>query len=202
MYASNEGDEPTAGSARERVLSTAARLFYAHGVRATGIDRIIAEAGVAKMSFYRHFPSKSGLVQAFLDRRHAQWMAWFEAALQRRVAQAGVPRLSMLADVLGEWFAQADFRGCAFINLVAEDGEADGPERALAFAHKLELQAFVAGFARSAGVPDPDRAAALAMVVIEGAIVRTHMTGDAAMAGLAARLLDGIAIGLRDGRAS
>lgn len=113
MYASNEGDEPTAGSARERVLSTAARLFYAHGVRATGIDRIIAEAGVAKMSFYRHFPSKSGLVQAFLDRRHAQWMAWFEAALQRRVAQAGVPRLSMLADVLGEWFAQADFRGCA-----------------------------------------------------------------------------------------
>ena len=158
MYASNEGDEPTAGSARERVLSTAARLFYAHGVRATGIDRIIAEAGV--------------------------------------------PRLSMLADVLGEWFAQADFRGCAFINLVAEDGEADGPERALAFAHKLELQAFVAGFARSAGVPDPDRAAALAMVVIEGAIVRTQMTGDAAMAGLAARLLDGIAIGLRDGRAS
>src|SRR6218665_2250806 len=63
--------------ARDRILVTAHQLFYRDGIRATGIDRIIAESGVAKLTFYRHFPSKDDLVLAFLDYRHDRWLAWF-----------------------------------------------------------------------------------------------------------------------------
>jgi len=72
-----EDATPFTPSARDRILETAQRLFYRHGIRAVGVDRIIAESGVAKMSFYRHFPSKRDLVIAFLERRHRFWMDWF-----------------------------------------------------------------------------------------------------------------------------
>ncbi len=70
-------------SARDRILQTAHDLFYRDGIRATGIDRIIAEAQVTKVTFYRHFPSKNALVGAYLDYRHALWMGWFADALHR-----------------------------------------------------------------------------------------------------------------------
>src|SRR4051812_48441524 len=94
--------------ARERILLTAHDLFYADGIRATGIDRVIAAAGVTKVTFYRHFSSKDDLVREFLDHRHTRWMAWFVDALGRRGAHeraddAGA--LLLLADVMAEWFA-------------------------------------------------------------------------------------------------
>jgi AcrR family transcriptional regulator len=69
-------------SARGQILTTAARLFYRHGVRAVGIDTIIAASGVAKMTLYRHFPSKDDLVVAFLERTHAEFWAWLEEAIR------------------------------------------------------------------------------------------------------------------------
>ena len=75
--------------ARERILVTAHELFYRDGLRATGIDRIIAESGVAKLTFYRHFPSKDALIRTFLDYRHERWMAWFVDALGRHGAVPG-----------------------------------------------------------------------------------------------------------------
>ncbi|MGT2433728.1 TetR/AcrR family transcriptional regulator [Cupriavidus basilensis] len=107
-------------SARERILDTAARLFYQDGLRATGIDKIIAESGVAKMSLYRHFASKNELISAFLDRRHDNWMAWFEQDVEARFA--ATPGLEVIADALADWFTDGEFRGCAFINAVAEAG--------------------------------------------------------------------------------
>src|SRR3954470_24343514 len=73
--------------ARERILVTSHDLFYRAGIRATGIDRVIAASGVTKVTFYRHFPSKDDLVRAFLDHRHGLWMAWFVDALGRGRAQ-------------------------------------------------------------------------------------------------------------------
>ena len=155
-------------SARDRILSTALRLFYSDGIRATGIDKIIAESGVAKMSFYRHFPSKNDLVRAFLEARHQIWMAKFQAAVERRFAAEG---FAALAGALTEWFAEDDFRGCAFINTVAEAG-AEFPQ---AVEHKRELEAYVRGLAERLSLPSPARIAAMAMIVIEGAIVRAQM---------------------------
>jgi AcrR family transcriptional regulator len=106
--------------ARDRILLTAHGLFYRDGIRATGIDRVIQESGVTKVTFYRHFPSKNDLVLAFLAHRHERWMTWFKDALQRhggerRGVQALVPALA-------EWLNHGDYRGCAFINSVGELG--------------------------------------------------------------------------------
>ena len=172
--------------ARERILATASRLFYREGLRATGIDRIIAESGVAKMSFYRHFPSKADLVRAFLEARHQTWMAWFAAAVEKRLETQG---FAALAGALGEWFAQPDFRGCAFINTVAETGR-DFP---LAVEHKRELAAFVGALADRLRLPSPARAGAKAMIVIEGMIVRAQMGEIAGLEEIASQMFAEIA---------
>ena len=155
-------------SAKDRILTTALRLFYQDGIRATGIDRIIAESGVAKMSFYRHFPSKNDLIRAFLEARHGIWMEKFRAAVERRLDKDG---FAAIAHALAEWFGESDFRGCAFINTVAEAG-AEFPQ---AVEHKRELEAYVRELAERLSLPSPGLAAAKAMILIEGAIVRAQM---------------------------
>lgn len=180
---------PASGrGARQRILETALTLFYAEGIRAVGIDRIIAESGTAKMSFYRHFPSKNDLVAAFLEERHRRWMTWmlsrFEALSVRKS-----PKLPVVADVLKEWFQTSDFHGCAFINILAETTASDTRERSIARAHKEELQNFLADVARADGVAKPNDTARLALMIIEGAIVRAEMTGKANVAADCRKLL-------------
>jgi AcrR family transcriptional regulator len=162
--------------ARTRVLETAYRLFYRHGLRATGIDRIIAESGVAKMSFYRHFASKQALIDAYLDLRHTRWMAWLEGRLGGLTA----PRewLDALPDALDDWFRAPGFRGCAFINGHAE-AASEAP--AMTVTHKRELAARIEHACADAGLARPGDVAADLLLVIEGAIVRAQMEGaDAA----------------------
>ncbi|MCQ9377622.1 TetR/AcrR family transcriptional regulator [Methyloversatilis sp. XJ19-49] len=162
--------------ARTRVLETAYRLFYRQGLRATGIDRIIAESGVAKMSFYRHFPSKQALIDAYLDLRHARWMAWLEG----RLGKLSSPRdwLAALPGALDDWFRAPGFRGCAFINGHAEAGP-DAP--AMTVMHKRALAARIERACAEAGLPQPGEVAADLLLAIEGAIVRAQMEGaDAA----------------------
>ena len=101
--------------ARDRILTTAHELFYRYGIRATGIDRIIAESGVAKVTFYRHFPSKNDLIRAFLEYRHQRWISWFKGALERHGQD-----IHAIVPALAEWFHSEQFRGCAFINTVGE----------------------------------------------------------------------------------
>lgn len=173
--ASAKAEKPA--SARERILESALRLFYAHGTRGVGIDRIIAESGVAKMSFYNHFPSKADLVAAFLEERHRRWMAWFEAALKTRAAKPGT-NLAAVADVLRTWFAAPDFHGCAFINILAETERTSTRERAIARGHKDGLLELLIGQARKDGIARPAEAGRLALIVVEGAIVRAEMTGE------------------------
>jgi AcrR family transcriptional regulator len=173
--------------ARERILVTAHELFYRDGLRATGIDRIIAESGVAKLTFYRHFPSKDELIRIFLDYRHERWMGWFVDALGRHGAQPG-GGLAPLVQAMAEWFADPAFRGCAFINAVAEVGGTLPGVADIARRHKQDMQQVIADLLpHGAGQTEAARAAALA---VDGAIVRAQMDGaDAALAGL--RLLLG-----------
>jgi AcrR family transcriptional regulator len=184
-------EKPT--SARARILETALRLFYAHGTRAVGIDRIIAESGVAKMSFYNHFPSKADLVAVFLEERHVRWMTWFREGLGARRAKRG-GNLAAVADVLREWFAAPDFHGCAFINILAETDRSAKRERDIARRHKNELLALLVEQARKDAVTRPMEAGRLALIVVEGAIVRAEMTGEGAKVSAdAKRLLEAIA---------
>jgi AcrR family transcriptional regulator len=175
-------------SARERILETAGRLFQQEGYRATGIDRIIGESGVAKMSLYRNFKSKNELIAAFLEWRDASWMQDFVEKVEARFAQQ--PSLTVIADALGECFAQEGFRGCAFINVVAEAGsEADPVHLQLAQTHKQSLERYVATLAERLGMESPSMVSAEAMLCIEGMMVRFQMMRDPAVIQFGKRVL-------------
>jgi AcrR family transcriptional regulator len=156
----------TTRDARSRILETAGRLFYAEGVRAIGVDRVIAESGVARMTLYNQFGSKSGLVAAWLERRDAEWMGWLE---QRVQALGG--DVAAVFDALGEWFDSDTFRGCAFINTHAELGDSDDAAAAHIRAHKEALRAFLQRVAREDGAADPTRFSHDLLLIVEGAIV-------------------------------
>ena len=157
--------------ARDRILKTAHDLFYRDGVRATGIDRVIAEAKVTKATFYRHYPSKNDLIRAFLDYRHERWMAWFTDALARHGAT-----LDALPPTLREWFESDDFRGCAFINTLGELGGALPDVVDIVQRHKEDMTAAIADL----GPKDRKRKqrAEAAALIVDGAIIRAQYDGN------------------------
>ena len=158
-------------AARERVLTTAYDLFSRQGVRGVGVDTIIAEAGVAKMTFYRHFPSKDDLVLAFLRRREQLWTnEWLQAAVQSR-ASAPRERLLAIFDVFDEWFQRDDFEGCSFINVLIETVEPGHPVRAASAAHLANIRVFLRGLAKDAGAAQPDDFARKWHILMKGSIV-------------------------------
>jgi AcrR family transcriptional regulator len=158
--------------ARERILLTAHDLFYGEGIRATGIDRVIAEAGVAKVTFYRHFPSKTALICAFLEFRHQRWMAWFIEALQRHGSVSQGKGLDALVPTLAEWFRDQNFRGCAFINSVGELGGTQSEVIKIAQRHKQEMTTVIASLLPASARRKLDtQAIALA---VDGAIIRAQ----------------------------
>ena len=163
--------KPAQLPARERILETAHELFYQEGIRATGIDRVIAEAGVTKVTFYRHFPSKNDLVREFLDFRHERWMSWFVDALARHGANEG-GGLHVMLDALAEWFASKDFRGCAFINTVVELGESMPDFVETSRHHKQAMTDAIMALLPPSDHRKAD-ASAIAMAV-DGAIVRAQ----------------------------
>ena len=152
---------------RERILRTAHDLFYRDGIRATGIDRVIAESGVAKVTFYRQFASKDDLVLAFLDFRHDRWMSWFTEALVRHGGT-----VAAVAPTLAEWFRGADYRGCAFLNSVGELAAALPAVLDATRRHKLDMTTAVARLMKPA--PGRARRARALALAIDGAIVQAQ----------------------------
>lgn len=175
--------------ARERILTAAHDLFYREGLRATGVDRVIATAGVSKVTFYRHFPSKDDLIRAFLAHRHARWMAWFNEALARHQArQSEAERqqrpLAPLAEALSEWLHAPGFRGCAFINAVAELGGGLHEALALSAAHKQDMVQAIASLLPAG--PEGLALAEAAGLAADGTIVRAQTHSGAIDPALAA----------------
>jgi AcrR family transcriptional regulator len=168
------GSEATAAgrhSARERILDTAYELFSRHGTRAVGVDRIIAECGIAKMTLYRNFPSKDKLILAFLDRRDELWTrAWLQAEAQRR-GSSPAQRLLAIFDTFEGWFHREDFEGCSFINVMLEVVESDSPVRQASVRHLEAIRGFVSGLAEEAGIQDPDGFARQWHILMKGSIV-------------------------------
>jgi AcrR family transcriptional regulator len=157
------------------VLDAAYDLFNQKGTRTVGVDAIIARAGVAKASFYHHFPSKDDLVIAFMQRREQLWTReWFEAEVNKRGA---TPRERLLAifDVFDEWFQRDDFEGCPFLRTLLETFESYQPqENSIAAAARLHLASIrniVRRYAEQAGVQQPDELAAKWQMLMAGSIV-------------------------------
>ena len=174
-------------AARDKILRTAHDLFYQEGIRATGIDRVISEAGVTKVTFYRHFPSKNDLVLAFLEYRHERWMAWFTDALARHASKERSPAQAIVR-VMTEWFDQEDFRGCAFINTVVELGDSLPGTKIQSREHKDAMTAAILEILPPLAHRETD-ASAIAMA-IDGAIVGAQYQGTDTVLTSLQRLLE------------
>jgi AcrR family transcriptional regulator len=169
------------GSKRDELIDTALRLFSRQGYRATGIDTILAEAGVAKMTLYHHFKSKDDLIVAALKKRDAEWRAWFV----QRVDELGkTPRdkLRVLFDVLEEWFGRRDYHGCSFGQAATEFREPKHAVHKMAIEHKQRLLDYLRGLAREAGAGDPDLLARQLGLLIEGAVIHMEVFRESKVA--------------------
>ena len=158
-------------SARARILETAYELFSRDGVRAVGIDRIIAEADIAKATLYRHVPSKEHLVLAFLDLREQRWTRdWLEAETER-MARRPQERALCVFDVVDEWFHRADFEGCAFIKTLLEIRDPGSPIHRSAARHLGVIREKLGHWAEQAGAHDPEEMGYQLQILLMGAIV-------------------------------
>jgi AcrR family transcriptional regulator len=161
----------TSSSPRERILDSSYELFSRHGVRAVGVDTIVAHAGVAKMTLYRYFASKDELALAFMERREQKWtQGWVQAGASQRAATPE-GRLMAIFDLFDEWFQRDDFEGCSFINLLLEIDDRQHPLHRAAVRHLSTIRAFLKELAAEAGVGDPDGFSRRWHILMKGSIV-------------------------------
>ncbi|MDP9885891.1 AcrR family transcriptional regulator [Sinomonas atrocyanea] len=161
-------------SARERILETAYGLFARCGVRAVGIDEIIAHSGVAKATFYRHFPSKDALVLAYMDR----WYQVRHDAIEEAISHAHAPEDALLAafTVLDDWFSRGAAEVNTFLHVVIEFGPGHLLGQA-AMAHLANIRGRLAALAEGAGLSDPTGFAWSFHILTKGAMVAS-IEGD------------------------
>ncbi len=177
---------------REHLIDVAAQLFNRYGYHGAGVDRVIAESGIAKTTLYRHFKSKDDLVVAVLRRVDQQFLDTMRTTVD---AAAKDPQDKLLAtfDFLETWFATSSFHGCPFVSAAGEYGDRSNPVFQEAVLHKRLMLAYFEELARGAGLSDPRLVAEEISLLHEGATAVAHINGDPAAAGrakaVAARLL-------------
>jgi AcrR family transcriptional regulator len=158
---------------KERILETADRLFYLKGIRAIGVDTIAAEIGISKRTLYNHFPSKDALISAYLERRFVQ---------PRDSDKSPVEQILGTFDALERRFASKDFRGCPFVNAVAEVGPENRSVRKIAVAFKESRRLWFRDLLVQIGVADPEGLATQLVLLVDGSIAQDLVRDDPAMA--------------------
>lgn len=164
-------------TAKEKILTAAHDLFYSSGIRATGIDKIIQQAKVTKVTFYRHYPSKSSLIIAYLNYRHEIWSNWFHVTLRNKLDENKTPSYA-LSETFNEWFVHPNFRGCAFMNATAE-AEAEAEDirdeiKSICRNHKFETRKIIASLIDMTEYKLTNDI----MMLIDGAIIHAQMGMD------------------------
>ena len=162
--------------ARQRLLETADRLFYAEGVRNVGIDKIIAEAGVAKMTLYTHFPSKDDLIVAVLQYREQKLLEFFRASMDRH-GKRTKDKLRAFFAALKEWFESPGFRGCAFQNAAVELADPAHPGTQFVRDHKRRFTEILRGFVEESVGKSATKLVPMVALIVEGAIVTAVISG-------------------------
>ncbi|HTJ78333.1 MAG TPA: TetR/AcrR family transcriptional regulator [Rariglobus sp.] len=170
---------PATLSKRDQLMTTACRLFYRDGYRVVGIDTILAEAGVAKMTLYNHFPSKDDLIIAALEKRDRELRASMVATVEA-AGRSPLKRFLAMFDWLEAWFASDEFKGCAFIRALSEYPEPEHPIHQTAWRHKLAVIDMLTELAKANGAKDPAALANTLSMLIDGAIVAAHATDSPA----------------------
>jgi AcrR family transcriptional regulator len=180
--------------AADRIRRSARDLFYHQGIRAVGVDAIVAEAGVTKPSLYRTFASKDELAAAYLRDYEVEFWRRFDETEQ---AHPGDPRAQILAYFTGlaDRAASApDYRGCGLTNACIEYPEPDHPARLVSVANKRKVRERLVDMARRMGARDPEMLGDGLQLLMEGAYASSQLLGEGGptqhLAAAAARLID------------
>lgn len=181
---STGGAEPARKLARDKVFEVAADLFYRKGVRAVGVEAVVKQANVAKISLYRSFPSKDDLVVAYLENRNgAFWGQWDEAF--GRYESDPRAQLRAIMAYIAQRTTQPGYRGCPFINYCAEFPEPPNPGRKVAEANKLEMRRRFIRISEALGAPRPNQLADGLLLLVEGAYAISQTAGESEKPGAA-----------------
>lgn len=164
----SQNTEGQVSEARSRLLATATRLFYAEGLHSVGIDRIIAEAKVTRATLYRHFPGKEDLVVAYLQGIHAMERGGIDKALASGLSSVDV--LRTIAKSITEGIQSAQFRGCAFLNAVAEYADPEHPVHQAVLAHREWFLRTITDLLAQAGITPPEPAGRHFVMLRDGAM--------------------------------
>jgi AcrR family transcriptional regulator len=174
-----------AESPATRLILTATRLFNENSIHATGIDRIIAEANVARRTLYNQFGSKEGLIRAVMQRESNAWFEWLDSELMPSAMNHPRQRITRFFALLGEWFSRSDFKGCSFINAVGEH-PLDNCVRPIAKAHRQANFEYIRALLAGSKVSNLDEIADQIAILADGATVTAMVTGNPKMADTAA----------------
>jgi AcrR family transcriptional regulator len=183
-----------ARSPKQKLFQTAARLFYRHGYRAVGVDSIASEAGIGKMTLYRHYPSKDELIVAFLRQSDRDFWGYFEQST-RKAAGARAKLLAFFRSLQG-YVTSPTCYGCPFLNAASEYPQADHPGHQVALEHKRAVRARFRKLAEDAGARRPQALADGLLLLMDGAYLAARMYGaspdnpGAGVAEAAKRLID------------
>jgi AcrR family transcriptional regulator len=168
----------------EKLLLAARRLFCRAGIHATGISRILEEAGVARRSLYTHYGSKENLLKAVLDTEASMWFHWFDLDLPDLKCSVK-ERILALFDLLERWFEKEDFFGCVFINAVAEHEKDSAWVKDMASAYRDQIIERLRGLVVESGAGDADIVTQKLGLIIEGAIITAMVTQNSQAAHIA-----------------
>lgn len=162
--------ESAAAKSVARIMTVAYELFSRRGVRDVGVNELIERSGVAKATFYRHFPSKDALVLAFLEQRDKQWTVEAIVSEARRRGSTPTEQLLAIFDVFGDWFLREDFEACSFINVLLEMGPAH-PLGQASIDYLAKIRGHVQALAAEAGLERPDEFARSWHILMKGSII-------------------------------
>jgi AcrR family transcriptional regulator len=174
-----------AESPATRLVLTATRLFNENSIHSTGIDQIIAEAGVARRTLYNQFGSKEGLIRAVMQRESNAWFEWLDSELALSDVRDPRQRIIRFFALLGKWFSRSDFKGCSFINAVGEH-PLDDCVRPIAKAHRQANFEYIRGLLGGSKISNLDKVADQITILADGATVTAMVTGNHATAETAA----------------
>ncbi|MEO1373499.1 MAG: TetR/AcrR family transcriptional regulator [Cyanobacteria bacterium J06635_10] len=162
--------------ARERILEVASELFYENGIQAVGVDRIIAESGVAKTTLYRYYPSKDDLVVAFLQERDRLFWEYFDAAVGR-YPDNGEEQLLAVFEWIDELLVKPECYGCPFLIAIGEFPQLDYPGHQVAIAHKKQVLWRLTKLAEKTGVSNPQQLGKYLLLLVDGAFSQRRLFG-------------------------
>lgn len=177
-------------STRQKLTEAAARRFYSDGFRNVGIDQVLADVGISKTAFYKHFESKDDLMLAALELKNRSLQDTFRQVVRDRGGATAIGQLRVLLDVVDQIISSAEFQGCIFVNASIEFPLLHEPAHMAAAEHKRAIEEIVHELAVQADAADPRHLARALCLIMEGAYITRHVTGDPHTIEIARRVAD------------